>query len=148
MSTLRLAIVLAALVLVCGCGGTVDYGRDGVELQSVQDVAKLRDAPDGFRQYLAGRIDELLQAEFEKDCPPVVRVQAVDMGFATGSINGCGGYALIWKEIDGVWRQILGGQDYWRCADLRKHDVPVSVVHDGKCLEFRGGDTKVVPYPG
>lgn len=166
MRALLVVRALAVLTVTYGCGSAteqnrtlegsssesatvstaVDYG-DGVELRSPRDVAKLRNAPEGFRQYMAGRIDELVQADFEKECPPVVRVNVIDPeGFATGSINGCGGYALIWKNVDGVWQQVLGGQDYWRCTDLRKHEVPVSVVHDGKCLEFKGQETTVVPY--
>lgn len=160
------AIALLALVLTSGCGSATDGTRttgvsstpsvstvirfdgDGLAVRRPGDAAKLADAPEDFRQFIAGRIDAVVESGEEGCPPPAITVDVYDpKGFASGSFTSCGGYAIIWKKENGIWQEILGGQDYWPCADLRKHDVPRSVVFDGKCFDL-DGEQQVIRYTG
>ena len=168
MKSIRLpsAAVLAAALLLSGAcgadddsGGTassptqekpkselIEYDQEdggGVTIARASDVAKLKGAPDGFKQYIAGVIDNDLTPP-EDDCPFTVGVASIDTsGFATGSLHSCGGAAYIWAERDGIWQKIWAGQDLPACADMKKYSVPKSIAGD-TCWD---GD-KEVDYTG
>lgn len=156
---LAAALMVAALLLSGACGsddkadgGTkpssspttpatklIDYEKDnngGVEIQKAADVSKLVGAPDDFKQFIAGVIDQAVQSGgHDKTCPVTVGVSKLDTsGFATGGITDCGGAAFIWAKRDGVWQQIWGGQTTPGCDDMKKYSVPKAIAGD-KCWD-------------
>jgi hypothetical protein len=162
------ATIAAALLLLTGaCGADGDQGGTassstepkselivysekpeesvGVTIEKVADVDKLKGAPDDFKQFIAGMFAAWTGMFIDKDCPFSVGVAKIDTsGFAVGSMFTCGGAAFIWSKRDGLWQEVIGGQDVFPCEVLKKHSVPKSIVPDGKC--FDGKDA--VDYTG
>lgn len=125
------------------------YGKhdSGVSISRAPQVAKkLHGAPRGFKKYVRRTVRRL---QAEADCSDAyvgVTVNRVRTdGFARGGINECGGYAVIWKKVDGRWREVLGTQEGWSCADLTRLSIPRSVVAPhAVCWD----GTSEVPYEG
>jgi hypothetical protein len=164
----RALVITATLLAAAACEGgstpsqlepeatstaVISYGGDGVTMHKPADVAKLAGAPEDFRNFMSGVIDTSVQnASPDEECPVTVRVDAIDpRGFATGGIASCGGYAAIWKRVDGVWRQVWGGQDYPTCRELKAAAVPPDLLENSiapgekaKCFDPKRND--VVPY--
>lgn len=144
------AVLMTSLALVAGCGSPevdradplpttpVRYADNGVAIKKPDDVRKLTDAPEDFRQFIAGRLDEARSTrdpEFP-ECVPTIGVDVYDpTGFASGSRTDCGGYAIIWAKKGGVWQEVWGGQDLADCSDLKSKGVPASVAFDQKCFD-------------
>jgi hypothetical protein len=104
---------------------TLDYGADGVTVEQPADVSQLTGAPDEFKTFVAGLARQAQKAG--QACPDAfhgITVQKLRGDFALGAVNDCGGYAALWARVDGEWREILGTQEQWSCADLAAHDVP------------------------
>ena len=115
----------------------IEYDRDeavGVTIAKPADVAKLRGAPDSFKQFVAGIVDASKSLP-DDDCQFTVGVAKVDTsGFAAGSMHSCGGAVYIWAERDGVWQEIWAGQELPLCDDLKKYSVPKAIGGD-KCYD-------------
>jgi hypothetical protein len=130
----------------------VTFDGDGIMVRRANDVAKLTGTPDDFRQYIAGRIDEVRPTGHpnpDSECPdPSVRVDVYDpKGYAAGGVHSfCEGHAVLWKKDDGIWQEIVGSQMGWPCDVLYDHGVPVSVAGQ-ECLEDNDeGTADNVPY--
>lgn len=111
----------------------IEYDHDdvaGVIIAKPADVAKLKGAPDDFKQFVAGIVDASKTLP-EDECQFTVGIAKVDTsGFAAGSMHSCGGAAYIWAERDGVWQEIWAGQELPLCDDLRKYSVPKAIGGD------------------
>jgi hypothetical protein len=96
---------------------------------SAADTAQLDGTPETFRTFIVG----VWQKDADQGCAtPTVTVQKYSSaGYALGGVGGCGGYAALWVDQDGHWKEALGTQDQWRCSDLRRFDVPTSFA--GEC---------------
>jgi hypothetical protein len=162
------AVLSAALLLVaCGAddrrGGDttssstrteprselIEYDQEeaaGVTVTKAADLAKLKGAPDDFKQFVAGLIDGF-EAPPHDDCQFEVDVAKIDTsGFAAGSMGSCGGAIYIWAKQDGVWQEIWSGQELPVCADMEKYSVPKPIAGD-QC--YRNKDlTDLVDYTG
>ena len=107
------AVLAAALLLSGACGADddgggaassptpaepkselIEYDQEeggGVTIAKPADVAKLKGAPDSFKQYIAGIVDANKSLP-DKDCPFTVGIGSIDTsGFATGNLHSCGG---------------------------------------------------------
>lgn len=147
------AVLAAALLLSAACGADDDKGEAtssptpepqaeliefdhddaaGVVIARPADVAKLKGAPEDFKQFVAGIVDASKTLP-EDECQFKVAIAKVDTsGFAAGSMHSCGGAAYIWAERDGVWQEIWAGQELPLCDDLKKYSVPKAIGGD-KC---------------
>jgi hypothetical protein len=107
---------------------------DGVALRTPEDVNKLEGAPEDFKQFISGAASQVMTDKSATDkCGPYISVDQVDpAGFASGSVFDCGGANLIWAKVDGVWRQIFGGQYVPPCDLVKKYSVPEAIV-GGPC---------------
>lgn len=127
----------------------IEYDQDeeaGVTVTKAADLAKLKGAPDDFKQFVAGLIDGF-EAPPQDDCRFKVSVTKVDTsGFAAGSMGSCGGAMYIWAEQDGVWQEIWSGQELPVCADMKKYSVPKPIAGD-KCYRNENM-TDLVDYTG
>ena len=129
-------------------GQLIDFDKNndgGVVLRKAADVSKLEGTPDGFKQFMAGVIDTMVNsAQLGDDCRPTVSVAKFDSsGYALGSFWNCEGAVLMWAEQDGAWQQAWGGQSIPECADMKKYSIPVSIA-GSKCSD----GTKAVAYAG
>ena len=157
--------VLAAVLLTGACGAEggptssstsaepkadlIEYEKDeppnGVTISKPADIAKLKGAPDGFKQFIAGLVDAS-KVHPEAECELRVGVAKVDAsGFALGdmALPSCDGAVFIWARWDGVWQEIFSGQAIPACSDMKKYSVPRPIAPE-KCEEGR----KTVDYPG
>jgi hypothetical protein len=151
------AMVLAGVLLLggaCGAGDDqggstsaptaakpqaelIEYDQEepvGLSLAKPADVAKLKGAPDDFKQFIAGIIDAS-KTRPDEDCQFTVGVAKIDTsGFAAGSQHSCGGAAYIWAKRDGIWQEIWSGQDYPACDDMKKYSVPKPIAGN-RCFQ-------------
>jgi hypothetical protein len=106
---------------------TGSFPKDGVEISSEADIAKLTGTSDAFKAFILAQYRKLEQYG-QANCPDAehgVRVNKYDpTGFALGGVNDCGGYVALWSVQNGVWKEALGTQDEWRCGDLTRFSVP------------------------
>lgn len=142
-------VLLSVLLPVAGCGAetkVVSYG-DGVELRDSRGVAKLKGAPQDFKQYIAGAADATgANSDPKNECAPRIFVDKLDTsGYATGAIFDCGGARLIWaRRSDGIWRQIWGGQITPDCPTMERYKVPAKLIGT-RCWDVKA--QKDVHYP-
>lgn len=118
-------------------GALISYGKDGVSLENVGDVAKLKGAPEDFKAFITGLLENM---KADKDCQykPAYAVDAIDpAGFASGGFGDCGGVYLIWARVNGQWKEVVDGQDHPLCHDLSRLGVPKEIVANDRI----GGDT-------
>jgi hypothetical protein len=118
-------------------GALISYGKHGVSLENVGDVAKLKGAPEDFKTFITGLLEDMKPDE---DCQykPAYAVDAIDpAGYASGGFGDCGGVYLIWARVAGQWKQVLDGQDHPRCEDLTRLAIPKAIVANDRV----GGDT-------
>lgn len=110
----------------------IDYGEEGVNLKTPEDVNKLEGAPEDFKQFISGAASQVMTDKSATDkCGPYISVSKVDpAGYAVGGVFDCGGAELMWAKVDGTWRQIFGGQYAPPCADLKKYKVPPAIAGD------------------
>jgi len=102
----------------------VDYGTEGVFVETSDDVDVLAGAPADFTAFVATLANKAQQAG--ASCPDAahgITVLRIRNDFALGAVNDCGGYTALWSRVDGQWREILGTQEPWSCHDLEEHDV-------------------------
>ncbi len=155
------ALLAAALLFTGACGAKDDATKDespspsaattaaakiikypdGIALATPEDVNKLEGAPEDFKQFISGAASQVMTDTSATDkCGPYISVSQVDpAGFASGGIFDCGGAALMWARVDGIWRQIFGGQISPPCDDMKKYSVPKAIAGD-KCYD---GDNEV-----
>jgi hypothetical protein len=121
----------------------ITFGDKGVFIQTADDVAKLTGTSAAFKAFIANRAAHLQPPAGANDCEVGVTVNVYDpTGFARGAVNECGGYVALWGRQDGTWKELIGTQDEWACADLRKFNVPPTI--SDTCYE----SMKSVPYRG
>jgi hypothetical protein len=110
----------------------IDYGDEGVPLRTPDDVAKLHDAPEDFKQFIAGAAGQVMTPKSATDkCGPYLYVNKVDTsGYAGGGVFDCGGAQLMWARRNGLWQEIWGGQTVPGCDDMKKFAVPKAIVGD------------------
>jgi hypothetical protein len=114
-----------------------------VFIEQPSDVDKLRGTSPEFKAFVAAQVENLASTPATSECEIGVGVAAyAPSGFARGSVSACGGYAALWGIRDGRWKELIGTQDLWSCADLRKFKVPVGLVDT--CYQ----SMKEVPYTG
>jgi hypothetical protein len=125
----------------------VDFGEKGVEVQTAADAAKLKGTSEEFQEFIADLATHLERPAGGEDCFVGVTVAAYDpAGFARGGVNDCGGYVALWGRKDGRWKELIGTQDAWTCADLKKFGLPPGLVTT--CIGPVKGEMKEVPYTG
>jgi Tfp pilus assembly protein PilE len=109
----------------------VEY-NPAIEIRSEQDIVKLTDASDSFKQYIKAELASQ-QKQKSPDCDNdvLITVKAIYKDeLAGGGIGSCGGARFVWKKIDSAWRMIeeLGGQDYPLCSDVIKYQAPKAII--------------------
>jgi hypothetical protein len=121
-----------------------DQGDDHeLFIEKASDVEKLTGTSAEFKAFIADQVANLTPPAGATDCAIGVGVAVYDpSGFARGGVNACGGYAALWGIQDGKWKELIGTQDLWACADLRKYKVPSTMADT--CYE----SMKEVPYKG
>lgn len=126
--------------------GVVRFDRgdnDELFIEKPADVEKLTGTSPEFKAFIADQVANLTPPAGANDCQVGVGVAIYDpAGFARGGVNACGGYAALWGIQDGKWKELIGTQDLWACADLRKFKVPSTIADT--CYE----SMKEVPYKG
>ncbi|MBF4160059.1 hypothetical protein [Nocardioides acrostichi] len=104
-------------------------GEDpGPFIANSTQVAKLKGAPDDFKNFI-GRVADDLQEQ--SSCQADVGVTVFDVrsdGFASGAISDCGGYQALWAKVGQEWKEIAGTQDIWTCSLLKEYAVPSDVA--------------------
>jgi hypothetical protein len=108
-----------------------------VHIISAADVDQLDGTTVAFRQFIldtalpkakAG-LAECQQADpstFNPDKGGVWVYKFAQAGYASGEVDDCSGYAVLWKNVDGAWKQVLAGQEAWMCGDLTRFEIPRS----------------------
>ena len=154
-TSVRLLAAAAALLVLGGCAGDdsptasdpeptpdptpsapqlISYDGDGshpVEIRTTADADGLAGAPDAFKDFIGRTAERVAEDSSCDDGYVGVRVRTLRTdGYATGSVNDCGGYVALWAVVDGDWKEIDGTQDLWDCAVLTKHRVPTDVAGD------------------
>lgn len=111
-------------------GEVIEYGEDGVAIEDAEDVSKLKGAPEDFKAFMTGLIEEV-ESDDSCEYPATYGVNVIDpVGYASGGFSQCGGHYIVWARVAGQWREVLGGQDYPRCRDLANLGVPVRIAED------------------
>ncbi|MFL6106665.1 MAG: hypothetical protein ACJ72L_06860 [Marmoricola sp.] len=115
----------------------VSFGENGVHIISAADVDKLEGTTDDFKQFIldtalpkakAG-LAECHRADpqnFDPDTGGVRVFKFAQAGYAAGEVDDCSGYSVLWKDVDGTWRQIMASQEAWICGDLTRYEIPLS----------------------
>ncbi|NYI44201.1 hypothetical protein BJ993_001281 [Nocardioides aromaticivorans] len=129
-------------------------GDDGVGalVDGTGDTSALATLPRDFQSF----IGKLARTQYRQarrggfttsDCDESstwVNVSLYDArGFARGGVGACGGYAALWAKVGGTWREILGTQESWDCADLVRYEVPASLIaYEGhaECYSYADGN--------
>jgi len=129
-----------------GSSGVIRFDegdKDELFIEKPADVEKLTGTSPEFKSFIADQVANLTPPAGANDCQVGVGVAIYDpAGFARGGVNACGGYAALWGIQDGKWKELIGTQDLWACADLRKYKVPSTIADT--CYE----SMKEVPYAG
>jgi hypothetical protein len=129
-----------------GSNRVIRFGEGGeheVFIRKATDVDKLTGTSPAFKAFIADQAANLTPPAGANDCDVGVGVAIYDpAGFARGGVNACGGYAALWGIQDGKWKELIGTQDLWACADLRKFKVPATMTNT--CYQ----SMKEVPYKG
>ena len=123
--------------------GLVDY-KDTATIRNDSDITKLTGAGGSFKQFILSVLHKG-QAIDGGDCdqPYTVTVgKLYNQKFAIGNAGACGGYAPLWASVNGVWQEIAGTQQGYKCAVLQQYTVP-SVIAGSKCFDANG---ESVPY--
>jgi len=129
-------------------GKAITFGKRGVTVQTAADAAKLTGTSDEFKSFVVDLATHLERPSGASDCFIGITVDAYDpSGFARGAVNDCGGYVALWGRQDGAWKELIGTQDAWSCAELKKFRVPSSLV-DTCVGGGQGARMKQVPYSG
>lgn len=112
----------------------IDYAA-GIPVSAQADLAKLTNAPATFKAYLYGNIEKANQMAEMDGCTTVITVKKLyKQMYAVGGVNvvgeGCGGgFAALWGDTSGSWKQIAGSQaGSFGCADLMKYKVPAKIA--------------------
>ena len=109
----------------------------GVQVEKRADARRLHGAPRAFKRFIGKKAQRLADQSTCTGGYVGVTVQRLRTdGFAVGGVNDCGGYAALWAEVDGRWKEIAGTQEIWRCAVLRRHVVPSTIAGD-RCYSYR-----------
>lgn len=106
-----------------------------VGIQKKNDVEKLKDASQGFKDFIATYVGAQPETG---DCPLTVTVRKIAKDeFAIGGISHCSGSRYVWKKTDGQWARIrsLGGQAEVNCTDVIDHRVPASIIE--RCYDMK-----------
>jgi len=113
---------------------TIDYGT-GVKVAAQSDLSKLKNAPATFSSYLYGTIEQANKMAEADGCTTTITVKKIyKQLYATGGVNvtgsGCGGgYASLWGDTEGSWKQLAGSQESsFACSDLVKYNVPAAIA--------------------
>ncbi|TIC86639.1 hypothetical protein [Nocardioides sp. GY 10127] len=102
---------------------------DGLVTSPEQVPRKLGSTSQSFQDFVTGQIEQLIATSTCADGQPRVDVEVFRSdGWALGGVGDCGGYLAVWRETDGTWSEVLGGQDVWACADLEALGAPSDVV--------------------
>lgn len=103
----------------------------GAQLSGPADVRQLKGAPEDFKTFIGG-VAAQLAAEGKSECPTafsgVTVTKVSTAGFATGGVSSCGGYVALWAKVDGSWKEAIGTQEQWDCAELTRYRVPSALV--------------------
>jgi len=121
-------------------GGSVE---DPVELRTLQDLDRLRGAPDDFKAFMAeqlaaraAEVDARLAAWHRTmikegcDFKVEIRVWGVAEDVATGRERACAFESndVIWVKSDGTWRRASRMQGGWDCSELERYRVPADIT--------------------
>jgi|GEM_PF-3253085 hypothetical protein len=117
-----------------GLPDLIDYGA-GVKVSTQSDLSKLTDAPASFSSYLYGTIEQANKMAETDGCTTAITVKKIyKQLYAIGGVNvtgnGCGGgYASLWGDTEGSWKQLAGSQESsFACSDLVKYKVPAAIA--------------------
>ncbi len=127
----------------------IDYAA-GIKVTTQADLAKLTNSPETLKAYLYGNIEKANQMAEMDGCTTAITVKKVyKQMYATGGVNvegeGCGGgFAALWGNVDGSWKQLAGSQaNAFGCTDLMKYKVPAAIAGD-TCIDDSAPEGK--PY--
>ncbi len=114
----------------------------GVQVQSWADRKELRGAPRSFKRFIGHKAQRLAHHSSCTHAYVGVTVERLRTdGYAVGGINECGGYAAMWAEVHGHWKEIQGTQDTWSCGVLKRHRVPSSIAGTS-CYSYQNQKTR------
>jgi hypothetical protein len=123
----------------------VNFGEKGIHVISAADVDRLDGTTLAFRQFIldtalpkakAG-LAECHQADpqyFDPDKGGVWVYKFAQAGYAVGEVDDCSGYMVLWRDVDSTWKQVVGTQEQFSCADLDRYDIPHSFI-EGDCFD-------------
>lgn len=130
-------------------GAAIDYtrgiGGPGISVRTAADVTKLTGADAGFRSFITAQL-AAATARFGDQCPVVITVDRyLADRLAEGGVLACGGYAALWVNKAGAWREAIGTQEAVRCAALRRA-VGGATIPQGWNFGSCWDGTKVIRY--
>lgn len=131
----------------------IRYPNPGVLIRSAADLAKLHDAPAGFKGFIL-EAAKRIQTTNQQTCPAIAESEPggviVDMirtdGFASGAALDCSGYETLWAQVDGRWREVGGSQYGWNCSMLRQFRIPDALTN-GTCWPDNGDEPVAYVQP-
>ena len=119
------------------------YPGDGVSVWRLgHDLPKLTGTPKAFKRFVGRHLDKLWG--WTDDAPecahsPGITVKRYQHGYAKVTGEGVGAHAgdpdscirpgnmAIYARWNGHWREVLGTQEGYHCADLRHFEVPFAI---------------------
>lgn len=67
---------------------------------------------------------------------------------ATAPCLGGGGYAILWGNVSGTWKQLMAGQEVPTCADIRTAGWKTTIPKEffgGVCRDAKGAEVAFTP---
>lgn len=123
----------------------VTFPGNGLAVHQESDAAGLQGTTDDFKEFIISEVARLhadavkTAAEdpgacADADYAGVFVRKFAQAGYATGDVFECpGGPAVIWKKVDGSWKQVLATQEQYACSDLDRLDIPHTFI-EGDCV--------------
>jgi len=78
----------------------------------------------------------------EKNPDTIFKINKSEGNFANvniGSRSGSG-VATIWEKESGIWKEIMGTQEFWDCEKIMKEDVPPILINN-ECYYYNTQET-------
>lgn len=148
--------LIAALLGLTACGSTtpsgpklITYPGDGVTVTIKNVGSALKDTSPEFRAFITRQLHELwVSGGSVPGCEASALISLTAYrtdGFANASDEGVfgsdtcarGGNNALYAQVGGTWKEIIGTQSGYGCADLRKYQVPAAVA-GSSCLDKAG----------
>lgn len=111
----------------------VNYGEEGIEVNSKSDTDKLHDTSEAFKSFIASKLPEKKRNNPHPEGFPCYEGQGFNVlkiykdKFALGSIP-CAGYAVWVKDVS--WKELIVTQEVLQCSYVDKHNIPHQIFEE------------------